>query len=55
MHKVEFYQTKSLGWKWKVLFNDNVLSRSEWTYGTRSAAKKSFIGVAKGVLKIDID
>jgi len=54
MHKVEFYQTQSLGWKWKLLYNGNVLARSECQYGSRSAAKKSFIGVAKGILKIKI-
>lgn len=53
MHKVVFYQVgKSKQWRWKLMYNDSVLCRSDNMYVSRSAAFRSFKGVQKGIAKI---
>lgn len=53
MHKVEYYQLPKSGrWRWKLLYNDQVLARGEGSYSKRSHAKRAFRGVWKSLAKL---
>jgi len=60
MHKVEFYELATSNhrslrrWRWKLMYNTIVIARSDNVFESKSAAKKSFIGAANGISKIDI-
>jgi len=51
-YKLETYKIPMSGrWRWKFLYNNRTLARSDYNYGSESAAKRAFSNFISGAYK----